>query len=871
MHRIGLWILSVAWAVGSTAVPAWAEESWVERLEYPQVGEAVRRAGRAVDQPEQVVLRATAALADAGDLGRTLTLLMRGVARVRRSEYRAAIADLSAAATHASAVDDVVHFWWAEALFHAGEYARAEKMLGAFERRFPHSPWRHRAHFRLADCQFARQAHGRAIRTLRKALRRYSEYPHAAAARYMLAQAESRRGRRDLAAAELRRLIRRHPAELLARVAERELAALESEGVNVPGATTDEVFRLGVELRRRKYYDEALDVFQSLQTDMSAAAAHRRRARWQIGRALYGMERFEEALQTFADYAANSAAPSAKRLALRWQAHCLERLGRFDDAVAKRLEAARHRDDLPTEEIREIAWLYFNGADYAKAEIWFAKLSGKRGASARDTRWMQAWLDYRQGRYRAAADAFLDLQRGTKRQPVGQYVYWQARALGWAGDIDTAVDTYRSLILSAPMSYYAYQAMARLDELGRSVVVPSPVSDPTTTAHADPSRSVECDAVSMSQCEETGEPQRVLEASVDTAAGSTADEALVIARDDAVEVALTPKNPADRRPAERLGALARAWGGLFPDIVRAHQLAVIGEDRQAAVALRVVSDELRAFGRARSSGRGRAWRFRPPPYLDHRKDVDVAEWGRSFDDEPRVSSRRRVQRLARGMPKDFWAQLAIAFEALGDFHYLRRHFGDRDSLRRSPEEAVWVRTAWARFFPRAYAPTVEHHAAHFGLDPYVIWALMTVESAFNPDAVSRVGARGLMQVMPHTAGLIADRMAWRDFGAALLFEPEVIVELAAWYFHQLMTKFNGQLPLAIASYNAGPHRVASWLRRKGHLPMDEFIEEIPYTEARRYTKKVLEYLMLYRRIYARGGPIVVRQVIDPDFGDNINF
>ena len=77
-------------------------------------------------------------------------------------------------------------------------------------------------------------------------------------------------------------------------------------------------------------------------------------------------------------------------------------------------------------------------------------------------------------------------------------------------------------------------------------------------------------------------------------------------------------------------------------------------------------------------------------------------------------------------------------------------------------------------------------------------------------------------------------MNWRNFGPALLYEPEVAIEMSAWYFHQLLEKFNGQLPLAIAGYNAGPHRVALWLRRKGHLAMDDSLRKSPHRSARLY-------------------------------------
>jgi len=148
---------------------------------------------------------------------------------------------------------------------------------------------------------------------------------------------------------------------------------------------------------------------------------------------------------------------------------------------------------------------------------------------------------------------------------------------------------------------------------------------------------------------------------------------------------------------------------------------------------------------------------------------------------------------------------------------------------------------------------------------------MTVESKFNLWAISHADARGLMQVMPQTGALVAGRMSFNHFGTALLYEPEVAVEISVWYVSQLLEKFHGQLPVAIASYNAGPHRGAAWLQVKGHLDMDEFIEEIPYAEARAYTKHVLKYLAVYRRIYQGEAGEWIQQKIDPAFEDNINF
>jgi soluble lytic murein transglycosylase len=148
---------------------------------------------------------------------------------------------------------------------------------------------------------------------------------------------------------------------------------------------------------------------------------------------------------------------------------------------------------------------------------------------------------------------------------------------------------------------------------------------------------------------------------------------------------------------------------------------------------------------------------------------------------------------------------------------------------------------------------------------------MTVESSHNPWAISAVGARGLMQVMPHTGQLTADRLALPYFGPALLFEPEVAIELAAWYFRQLLNNFQGQLPLAMAAYNAGPHRVKVWLEFKGHLPLDELIEEIPYAQAREYAKKVTHHLALYRRIYEGYPGHLLDLEVNPRALGHINF
>lgn len=799
----------------------------------------VLAAGRRATDPA-ALLAATDRDAGKGT-SRTLVEVMRGVALYQIGRYAEAARSLERVADGRTPLADLARYFEADAWFHAGSYARAERLFRTFERRFPDSVWRHRATFRAADCQLARGLPGAAAGTLRRALQQFPEYPHRANARFALAEAERARGRPARAAAELRVLIKVHPGDPIARQAAETLGRLEAEGVAPAGRTHQADYDLAYDLYRRRYNADALAAFQRLGIQPDLSSGLRWRVRWMIARCLYRLERFEESLASFTSMVADAPDRGRRRMAHRWRGHSLERLGRFDEAADAALQATARPDKPSAATLDELMWLYFNGAQYEQAAEYAGRLKALGGRWAGKTAWTRAWLAYRLGDYDVAEKAFRRMQARNRKESE-RYGYWRARALTRRGDIEAAAETYRGIIAVRPLSYYAYQARARLDELGQPV-------DPEDSLYLGGA-----DAVARGADPSCAEGE------------SCGDEDPRELGDGA------PAGTTGSHPTEPLAELARDWGGAFPELEPVWWLAAAGQDQLAAHRLRFVSDEVRAFYKERSR-RGSAptsWKFRARPYLDHREGEPRAEWGREDDSEPIVSSPRRVEVLNTALDWRFHRLMGEAFRRLDDHHYERRHIQHLGKLRGRPESPAY-NGLWRRYFPRAFEPVVRRQAAHFGLDPNFVWSLMTVESAYNPYAISKAGARGLMQVMPQTGGLIADRTAWRGFGEALLFEPEVAVEMSAWYFHQLLTKFNGQLPLAIAGYNAGPHRVAAWLERKGHLPMDEFIEEIPYREARRYTKKVLKVLALYRRIYDLDDTLLVSQVIDPAYGDNINF
>lgn len=139
-----------------------------------------------------------------------------------------------------------------------------------------------------------------------------------------------------------------------------------------------------------------------------------------------------------------------------------------------------------------------------------------------------------------------------------------------------------------------------------------------------------------------------------------------------------------------------------------------------------------------------------------------------------------------------------------------------------------------------------------GIEPAVTLGLIRQESSFNAGAVSPVGALGLMQLMPSTARLVAKQQGTSVSPFQLTSEPEVNMTLGTAYFASLTARFDNCLPLAIASYNAGPNNVANWLAQNGDFrnpggpDVLDWIELIPFDETRNYVQRVTEGIAIYR-------------------------
>jgi len=168
---------------------------------------------------------------------------------------------------------------------------------------------------------------------------------------------------------------------------------------------------------------------------------------------------------------------------------------------------------------------------------------------------------------------------------------------------------------------------------------------------------------------------------------------------------------------------------------------------------------------------------------------------------------------------------------------MRRHF---QSVAATGDPTL-PRAFWEMFYPYAWRDEMRDAAQRRGIDPYLVAAVVREESSYYPRATSPVGARGLMQLMPSTARLMAPTGDLED--------PGFNIELGTRFLAGLMREFNDPR-LALAAYNAGPNRVRQWLNTRRSDDMEAFVEQIPFDETRLYVKKVVLSWDEYRRIYS---------------------
>lgn len=207
---------------------------------------------------------------------------------------------------------------------------------------------------------------------------------------------------------------------------------------------------------------------------------------------------------------------------------------------------------------------------------------------------------------------------------------------------------------------------------------------------------------------------------------------------------------------------------------------------------------------------------------------------------------QEVERLRSSLSGDVAAEYALA-ERLTEHGYTLTAIGMGWELYR--RKGGWDERLLRIVYPFPFQNLVLPETRERGLDPYLVAGLIRRESAFSPTVVSGAGAIGLMQVMPETGRALARGAGLAGYDPELLKQAEVNVHLGTRYLADMLERFDGDLPLVLSAYNAGPTRARRWRSMPEASDPELFAERIPFGETRDYVRNVLMHRALYRALY----------------------
>ncbi len=150
-------------------------------------------------------------------------------------------------------------------------------------------------------------------------------------------------------------------------------------------------------------------------------------------------------------------------------------------------------------------------------------------------------------------------------------------------------------------------------------------------------------------------------------------------------------------------------------------------------------------------------------------------------------------------------------------------------------------------YPLEYQDLISEASTKYSIDPYLVCGIIYVESKFNSFSESKVGAIGLMQVMPGTGTWVAKKQG-KTFNPDNLTSPQLNIDMGCWYFNYLRSKY-GDEKLALAAYNSGYKNVDRWLKQAGSGTVEDLVTKIPFKETRMFIQRVEAARDMYKKVY----------------------
>ena len=473
------------------------------------------------------------------------------------------------------------------------------------------------------------------------------------------------------------------------------------------------------------------------------------------------------------------------------------RLGDFQSAIGASYRAYQlaPKSKAAKQALFQSAFMSYQSRDYDGATRRFREFMRvfPRSGLSKDARWHLAWMSYLKGDFSGALTGFRDLQRVRDRrssQP-DRLRYWTAMTHVRLNQFVQAKPIFESIIKTSPQSFYGLAAKARMEQLRPQFKNGNGKSETPLLSQfsgLDVLRPWQENEASYVLSEEAESEESLQE----LRAGEEVAESVETDAGDAAPQAVAEED-AEKPEEEPKTSFDNPL--LVRRFEKARELMILGE-------------------------------------------TDAAKW-ELYDIERKTSNPQYLRTLM------------FEYEKVENFHRSSAIASNTFVGQRLQHGIEGVRYLWEIAYPKAHADAVSKANSRWGVSQELVWGIMRAESSYRRDAISPVGALGLMQVMPSTGLKLAELMGQKDFRPITLLEPAVAVNVGAFYLQRLSKKFQGTDSLVAASYNAGPHRVKAWLASFGFLDQDEFIEHIPFVETRNYVKRVLSNMSVYAQLYGQ--------------------
>ena len=152
-------------------------------------------------------------------------------------------------------------------------------------------------------------------------------------------------------------------------------------------------------------------------------------------------------------------------------------------------------------------------------------------------------------------------------------------------------------------------------------------------------------------------------------------------------------------------------------------------------------------------------------------------------------------------------------------------------------------------YPQGYEPYVTVYAEKYGVPENLVYSVIRTESDFESGAVSRVGAIGLMQMMPDTFKWLTDDILFEHMEVCMLYDPETNIRYGTYYLSYLYDRY-ADWDLVIAAYNGGPGNVDKWLEDPAYADGEGGLKKIPFKETRQFARRVNRAWDKYEKLYS---------------------